>query len=81
MGQVREELAKGKREAGIIREQNDNLKEKTLKTHSYLRNLLREEGNLNENLGKVEDENAQITENISELDTAISVNNGAVANK
>ena len=47
IAQMREELGKGRREAGLIKEQTDNMKEKTLKTHSYLRNLLREEGNIN----------------------------------
>lgn len=76
VGQVREELNKGKREGSLAREQTDSFKEKTLKTHSYLRNLLREEGNLNENLALVEDENSRLTASISELDTMVAVNNG-----
>ena len=75
IGQVREELNKGRREGSLAREQTDNLKEKTLKTHSYLRSLLREEGNLNENLALVEDENSRLTANIAELDTVMAVNN------
>ena len=75
IGQAREECNKGRKEASLIREQTDNLKEKTLKTHSYLRNLLREEGNLNENLARVEDENSRLAGNISELDTVVAVNN------
>lgn len=81
IGQVREEVEKGKREIGLLRSHAEDLTERAHKTQSYLRSLMREETNLNEALSKVEDENAALDANISELDTAISINNGEISNK
>jgi predicted nuclease with TOPRIM domain len=72
--QIREEVEKGKRENGIIRTQTESVNEKCYKTQSYIRSLMREETNLNENLSRVEDENNKIDSNISELDTVVSIN-------
>jgi predicted nuclease with TOPRIM domain len=79
IGQLREEVEKNRRENGAIRCQNDAINEKCFKTQSYIRGLLREEANLNEALSKVEDENAKLDSGISELTTAVSINESSVA--
>jgi hypothetical protein len=45
---VREEVDKGRREMALLREHADDLAEKSHKTQSYLRSLMREESNLSE---------------------------------
>jgi chromosome segregation ATPase len=80
-GQVREEVERGRKENGLLRDHLSDLSERTLKTQSYLRSLMREESNLTETLSQLEDENAGLDASISELDTAISINQGAIANK
>ncbi len=53
IGQLREEVEKTRKENGAVRCQNDMLNEKSFKTQSYIRSLLREEANLNEALSRV----------------------------
>lgn len=53
-GQVREEVEKGRRENALLRQHADDLRERTHKTQSYLRSLMREESNLTESLSQVE---------------------------
>jgi predicted nuclease with TOPRIM domain len=76
LGQLREEVEKGRRETAAVRSQADSVSEKSYKTQSYIRSLMREETNLNETLSRVEDENGKLDASISELDTAVSVNQG-----
>jgi predicted nuclease with TOPRIM domain len=76
LGQLREEVEKGRRETAAVRSQADSVSQKSYKTQSYIRSLMREETNLNETLSRVEDENGKLDASISELDTAVSVNQG-----
>jgi predicted nuclease with TOPRIM domain len=58
----------------MVRIQTESINEKCYKTQSYIRSLMREETNLNENLSKIEDENNKLDSSISELDTIVSIN-------
>lgn len=51
--QIKEEVEKGKRENGLIKSQADTVNEKCYKTQGYIRSLMREEINLNENLSMI----------------------------
>lgn len=55
MGQLREEVEKGRRENATVRSQAESVSEKCYKTQGYIRALMREETNLNESLSRVED--------------------------
>lgn len=57
------------------------LNEKSFKTQSYIRSLLREEANLNEALSRVEDQNGKIEGGIGELTTIISITENAICQK
>jgi len=46
-------VEKGKRENKLLRSHADDLVERTHKTQSYIRNLVREETNLNESLSRL----------------------------
>jgi len=46
-------VEKSKRENNLLRNHADDLAERSLKTQNYLRNLVREETNLNESLSQV----------------------------
>jgi len=61
--------------------QTENVNDKCHKTQSYIRNLVREETHLNENLSTVEDENKNIEKNLCELDTIIDINTCEISNK
>ena len=63
------------------RTQIDSINEKCYKTQGYIRSLLREETNLNENLSRVEDENGQLESNISQMEIAVGVNVSAAGEK
>lgn len=51
----------------------ETVKDKCYKTQSYIRNLLREETALNENLTKIEDENNYLDGQITELNSVQSM--------
>lgn len=78
--QLREEVERQKKENSNIKKVTESNSEKCHKTQSYIRNLLREEGNLNESLTRVEDENNSLDSSISELDAVISIKASQIVN-
>ena len=53
IAQIKEEAEKGRRENGLVKNQNDTVNEKCYKTQGYIRSLMREETNLNESLSRI----------------------------
>ena len=81
IGQVREEVERGRRNNGLIREENEGLREKTYKSQAYLRSLGREANCLNESLTRIEDENTQIEAKSAELNCLIQANQTEIITK
>ena len=74
-------MEKGRRENAIVKVQGETVAEKSHKTQSYIRSLVREESNLNESLMRVEDENNRLDAEISQLDTLVEVNQSTISAK
>ena len=70
---AREELERQRRENSNITKSIETIKDKCYKTQSYIRNLIREETALNENLTKIEDENNYLDGHITELNSVQSM--------
>ena len=70
---AREELERQRRENSNVTKSIETVKDKCYKTQSYIRNLLREEAALNENLTKIEDENNYLDGHITELNSVQSM--------
>ena len=70
---AREEFERQRRENANVSKSVETVKDKCYKTQSYIRNLLREEAALNENLTKIEDENNYLDGHITELNSVQSM--------
>jgi predicted nuclease with TOPRIM domain len=66
---AREDNDRQRRENVNVTKSIETVKDKCYKTQSYIRNLLREEAALNENLTKIEDENNYLDGHITELNS------------
>ena len=66
---AREDNDRQRRQNVNVTKSIETVKDKCYKTQSYIRNLLREEAALNENLTKIEDENNYLDGHITELNS------------
>ena len=74
-------MEKQRKENNLTKAQSLDLAEKTNKTQSYIRNLIREEIGLNESLSKIEDENNAFDRSLADLETLIIIKNSEKSTK